>query len=178
MMKTKKGITYLYRRFLKNKWKEVIAAIFKPVLVLCNAAVILDRRDDLSTAAMVIGVPILSCVARGVSSGAITMSIETELLERLKKGVYGDIYNYPVDKYNEILDKEVIKDMLLEPEIEYVEGYEELEEDGMEDFGGLAISNMDDDNDNNDDNEETVAVERKGARKGSMRKMEKEPTDK
>lgn len=33
-------------------------------------------------------------------------SIEKELLERLKKGVYGDIYNYPADKYNEILDKE------------------------------------------------------------------------
>ena len=35
-------------------------------------------------------------------------SIEKELLERLKKGVYGDIYNYPVDKYNEILDKEEV----------------------------------------------------------------------
>ncbi len=36
-----------------------------------------------------------------------------------------------------------------EPEIEYVEGYEELElEDDIEDFGGLAIarSQMDDDN--------------------------------
>lgn len=34
-------------------------------------------------------------------------SIEKELLERLKKGVYGDIYNYPAEKYNEILDKEL-----------------------------------------------------------------------
>lgn len=36
----------------------------------------------------------------------LLQSIEKELLERLKKGVYGDIYNYPADKYNEILDKE------------------------------------------------------------------------
>ena len=33
-------------------------------------------------------------------------SIEKELLERLKKGVYGDIYNYPVKEYNAILDME------------------------------------------------------------------------
>ncbi|KAG6398766.1 hypothetical protein SASPL_140236 [Salvia splendens] len=75
-------------------------------------------------------------------------SIEKELLERLKKGVYADIYNYPVDKYNEILDKEEVGKATIsedeeeeeEPVIEYVEGYEELEEeDDMEDFGGLAI---------------------------------------
>lgn len=36
-----------------------------------------------------------------------------------------------------------------EPEIEYVEGYEELEEeDDMEDFGGLAIKESDEDDDN------------------------------
>ncbi|KAL2519600.1 MAK16 protein-related [Abeliophyllum distichum] len=114
-------------------------------------------------------------------AAVLEKSIETELLERLKKGVYGDIYNYPVDKYNEILDKEVIKDAVSEdeeePEIEYVEGYEALEEEeDMEDFGGLAISNLDDDNVgmDNDDDEETVAVERKRGRKDSTRKLEKE----
>ena len=33
-------------------------------------------------------------------------SIEKELLERLKRGVYGDIYNYPVQEYNKVLDME------------------------------------------------------------------------
>lgn len=33
-------------------------------------------------------------------------SIENELLERLKKGVYGDIYNYPVQAYNNVLEME------------------------------------------------------------------------
>ncbi|CAI9756310.1 unnamed protein product [Fraxinus pennsylvanica] len=113
-------------------------------------------------------------------AAVLEKSIETELLERLKKGVYGDIYNYPVDKYNEILDKEVIKEAVSEdeeePEIEYVEGYEELEEEDMEDFGGLAIPNMDDDNVGMDyvDDEETVAVERKRGRKDSVRKLEKD----
>ncbi|CAA3006589.1 Hypothetical predicted protein [Olea europaea subsp. europaea] len=112
-------------------------------------------------------------------AAVLERSIETELLERLKKGVYGDIYNYPVDKYNEILDKEVMKDAVSEdeeePEIEYVEGYEELEEEDMEDFGDLAISNMDGDNVGDDLNdEETVAVESKRGRKDSARKLEKD----
>ncbi|XP_022867337.1 protein MAK16 homolog [Olea europaea var. sylvestris] len=112
-------------------------------------------------------------------AAVLERSIETELLERLKKGVYGDIYNYPVDKYNEILDKEVMKDAVSEdeeePEIEYVEGYEELEEEDMEDFGDLAIPNMDGDNVGDDLNdEETVAVESKRGRKDSARKLDKD----
>ncbi|ONK57570.1 uncharacterized protein A4U43_C09F1850 [Asparagus officinalis] len=74
-------------------------------------------------------------------------SIEKELLERLKKGVYGDIYNYPVLEYNKVLDmeggeeKEVEEEDEEEPEIEYVEGYDELEEEqeeeDIEDFTGF-----------------------------------------
>ncbi|KAM3754054.1 hypothetical protein ACB098_03G139200 [Castanea mollissima] len=88
-------------------------------------------------------------------AAALDKSIEKELLERLQKGVYGDIYNYPVKEYNKVLDIEEgqaaseDEDDMQEPEIEYVEGYEELElEDDIEDFGGLAIarSKMDDDN--------------------------------
>ena len=33
-------------------------------------------------------------------------AIETELLERLKKGIYGDIYNYPELEWNKVLDEE------------------------------------------------------------------------
>ncbi|KAL0004333.1 hypothetical protein SO802_011894 [Lithocarpus litseifolius] len=87
-------------------------------------------------------------------AAALDKSIEKELLERLQKGVYGDIYNYPVKEYNKVLDIEEGQaasedEEELEPEIEYVEGYEELEvEDDIEDFGGLAIarSQMDDGN--------------------------------
>ncbi|XP_057811044.1 uncharacterized protein LOC131025333 isoform X1 [Salvia miltiorrhiza] len=125
-------------------------------------------------------------------AAVLEKSIEKELLERLKKGVYGDIYNYPVDKYNEILDKEVGKATISEdeeeeePVIEYVEGYEELEEeDDMEDFGGLAIredydnavtQNADsmNDDDDDDDEEENASVARKRGRKSSARKLEKE----
>ncbi|KZV17808.1 ABC transporter B family member 26, chloroplastic-like [Dorcoceras hygrometricum] len=103
-------------------------------------------------------------------------SIEKELLERLKKGVYGDIYNYPVDKYNEILDKEVVKDTVSDYEeeeesmIEYVEGYEELEEEDMEDFGGFAFGEAEMD----DDMDETLVVEGKNGRKDSAQELDRE----
>ncbi|KAK2641800.1 hypothetical protein Ddye_023563 [Dipteronia dyeriana] len=118
-------------------------------------------------------------------AAVLDKSIEKELLERLKRGVYGDIYNYPADKYNEILDKEQlatsdVEDEEEEAEIEYVEGYEELEEeDDMEDFAGLAIAKFhaDDDVGLDDDDEETVTVDRKRVRRESglaLKKLENE----
>lgn len=45
-------------------------------------------------------------------------SIENELLERLKKGVYGDIYNYPVKAYNNVLEMEGLQPSVEEEEDE------------------------------------------------------------
>ncbi|CAN4114134.1 unnamed protein product [Withania somnifera] len=113
-------------------------------------------------------------------------NIEKELLERLSKGVYGDIYNYPEKKYQEILDREALPEEEEEEEeeeetiMEYVEGYEDLEEeDDMEDFDGFGIrdsgldTGMDD-----DDEEEAVTIHRKSGRKdsalGRRRRAEKD----
>ncbi|XP_010275795.1 PREDICTED: protein MAK16 homolog A [Nelumbo nucifera] len=106
-------------------------------------------------------------------------SIEKELLERLKKGVYGDIYNYPVKEYNKVLDMEGLQaaseDEEEEPEIEYVEGYEELEEEDMEDFGGPAIDESLKDGDYDDIGEDDVkTVHQKRERRDSQQKLEKE----
>ncbi|KAL6322059.1 hypothetical protein AAG906_003459 [Vitis piasezkii] len=107
----------------------------------------------------------------------VTKSIEKELLERLKRGVYGDIYNYPVKEYNKVLDMEGLQaasedEEEEEPEIEYVEGYEELEEeDDIEDFGGLEIDESlkdeDLDDDMGEDDEEMDLIDRKRVRRGS-----------
>ncbi|XP_063937528.1 uncharacterized protein LOC108196281 isoform X2 [Daucus carota subsp. sativus] len=114
-------------------------------------------------------------------------SIEKELLERLEKGVYGDIYNYPVEKYNKLLDdmeKDAVEEEEEEAEIEYVEGYEDLEEeDDMEDFGGLALEQSDADVDVTDgtdeDDELTVSINQKRERKDSSvgRKLGKDGPD-
>ncbi|KAF8390496.1 hypothetical protein HHK36_025022 [Tetracentron sinense] len=116
--------------------------------------------------------PLLTCSAFGYNLWSNLMqSIEKELLERLKKGVYGDIYNYPVKEYNKVLDMEGLQAVSEdedeeEPEVEYVEGYDELEEeDDIEDFGGLAIDESLKDDDYDD--EEVDAADRKRVRRGS-----------
>lgn len=116
-------------------------------------------------------------------AAVLDKSIEKELLERLKRGVYGDIYNYPVKEYNKVLDMErqqaASEDEDEEDEIEYVEGYEELEEEeDMEDLGGLAIGADDYTVGMNDDDEELVtATDHKRGRKEygiSQRRLEKD----
>ncbi|CAL9198171.1 unnamed protein product, partial [Musa hybrid cultivar] len=101
-------------------------------------------------------------------------SIENELLERLKKGVYGDIYNYPVQAYNNVLEMEGLQPSAEEedeeePEVEYVEGYDGLEEEeDMEDFGGFVKNEslMDDDYDEMDEeNEEIEPLDQHPAKK-------------
>ncbi|KAB1207843.1 hypothetical protein CJ030_MR7G004135 [Morella rubra] len=119
-------------------------------------------------------------------AAALDKSIEKELLERLQQGVYGDIYNYPVKEYNKVLDIEEgqvasEEEDEMETEIEYVEGYDELEEeDDIEDFGGLAIARSDVDDDNVEmgaDDEEVEPVPGKRVRKepaSGLRKLEKD----
>ncbi|KAI5679256.1 hypothetical protein M9H77_10206 [Catharanthus roseus] len=116
------------------------------------------------------------------TAGQVEKSIEKELLERLKKGVYGDIYNYPVKEYNKVLDMESLEALSEdeeEHEIEYVEGYEELEEeDDMEDLGNFAMEETGaDDDDGMDDNDGDDDKSRKRGRKSSsvsQRKLEKD----
>ncbi|KAK4263419.1 hypothetical protein QN277_028828 [Acacia crassicarpa] len=100
-------------------------------------------------------------------------AIENELLERLHKGVYGpgDIVNYPLKEYNNVLDMGKLQpaedEYEEEPEVEYVEGYDELEEeDDIEDFAGFGTLEApddydDDENAGTDEEEGYVAVHKK-----------------
>uniref|UniRef100_J3MJW9 Protein MAK16 homolog n=1 Tax=Oryza brachyantha TaxID=4533 RepID=J3MJW9_ORYBR len=92
-------------------------------------------------------------------------NIESELKERLKKGVYGDIYNYPFKEFDTILEME--KDDLAteeeeEEEVEeYVEGDAMDDIEDMEDFEGLPDGD-DGDSDEDDLSDEPVAKKSKG----------------
>jgi protein MAK16 len=75
----------------------------------------------------------------------IENSIESALLERLKKGTYGDIYNFPVEEYNKALDEEerLADEMELEEEqdgnVEFVEDFSDLDEEDLEDCARRAL---------------------------------------
>ncbi|KAL6132125.1 hypothetical protein ACLB2K_070496 [Fragaria x ananassa] len=63
-------------------------------------------------------------------AAVLDKSIEKELLERLNNGVYGEIYNYPFEKYQKVLEEEDQNTEIEEGEIEYVadDQFEEEEE--------------------------------------------------
>lgn len=69
--------------------------------------------------------------ARAKKVALIENAIEKELLDRLQKGVYGDIYNLPQATFENYLSShgkaEELNEEQLEEELEYVEGEEEEE---------------------------------------------------
>ncbi|CAM0957735.1 unnamed protein product [Alopecurus aequalis] len=93
----------------------------------------------------------ISRMEKAEKAALIDKSIITELLERLKRNMYGDIPNIPLDAFVDITDLEKPNmvpeyDEENENEIEYVEG-DGIEEDmeDMEDFHDLCNVDIDQD---------------------------------
>lgn len=71
--------------------------------------------------------------AKAEKAAKLRNTVEKELLERLRSGVYGDIYNYAQEEYENILDEEEVSDDA-ELEDEYVADYESASEDDEEEY--------------------------------------------
>lgn len=125
--------------------------------------------------------------AKAEKAANIESSIEAELMERLKSGTYGDIYNFPLAQYHKALDnsnaepdqqaietKDAVETMGEESEeesedeeeIEYVEDLDESEEEDIEDIAarlgqadGEPVEGSDDDSDSRDESDGTTDSE-------------------
>tara|TARA_B100000405_G_scaffold70288_1_gene48262 strand:+ start:23 stop:886 length:864 start_codon:yes stop_codon:yes gene_type:complete len=128
--RNKQRLTRIYQYLIRMR---KLALRSRPHMAVVHKKV--ERREDRKE-------------VKALVAAKLNKSIESELLQRLKQGTYGDIYNFPEMHYNAALDSAQdleLAEMEAESEdeeeeerlVEYIEAAEDFESD-MEDLEDVA----------------------------------------